>query len=192
LRARPKRTVDRQNQQSRSDRRRPFLFLRWFVVGLTVAVGAYSVYRWCYLPYRCNIFKRSSEQNVLIAENLYGRLGGAMIAHRNLQLAQLWIERCPDDLELYMLAAACFRQLAQSRDAIPMYQKALSLDRRPELYLNLGEAQVEANLADEAVPNLAAAVAFNPDLLAAVPPAQQAQVEQFLRLRPNAFMPTSK
>jgi tetratricopeptide (TPR) repeat protein len=189
---RPKKTLDRQHEQRRSNRSLPSRIICGLVVALTVTAGVYSLYRWCYLPYRCNLYKRSSERNVLIAEDLGQRLSRAMIARHELLLAQFWIERCPNDLDLYMIAGASLRQLGQSRDAIPVYQKALSIDRRPEIYLNLGLAQTEANLPEDAVPNLAAAVAFTPDLLSEVPPTQQEEVKQFLRVRPNEFMPPSR
>lgn len=98
------------------------------VIALVVVflASSYALYTWCYLPYRCNVFKRAAESSMMAIQNIDGSMRRAMIARQNLTLALGWIHRCPTDVDLYMIAGGSFRQ------------------RRPEIYLNLGQSQVEA------------------------------------------------
>jgi tetratricopeptide (TPR) repeat protein len=145
--------------------------------------ACYALYDWCYLPYGCNVFKRRAEVSMLAAANVASPLRLAPIARRNLEQSLQWIRRCPNDLDLYMIAGGSFRQLGLSTEAIPMYQRALTLDRRPEIYLNLGQAQVEAGQIGEAMPNLTSAVLFDPNLITEIPASLQQKVEELARSR---------
>jgi tetratricopeptide (TPR) repeat protein len=151
------------------------------------AAGSWAAFHWCYLPYRCNIFKRAAEASMLSTENLNSPLRRAELARQNLERSQEWIARCPDDLEIYMIAAASLRELGRSEEAVGMYQRAAQLDRRPEIYLNLGQAQAEAGLIGQAIPNLAAAVIFDPSLINEVPATLQQKVQDYVRMRSAAL-----
>ena len=153
--------------------------IRGAAVTVIVCIGAfYAFYEWCYVPYECNRFKRATEASMIAVQNIDEPLRRAMIARRNLEGARNWIARCPHDLDLYMIAGGSFRQLGLSAEAIPLYQKALTLDRRPEVYLNLGQSQAEAGRQVEAIPNLAAAVKFDSSLMTEVPASLQEEVRR--------------
>ncbi len=153
------------------------------IVSATAALGALiALDQWCYVPYRCNAFKRSAESSMLAIQNVDAPMRRAMIARQNLDLSLSWLRRCPNDIDLYMIAAGSFRQLGRSGDAIPMYEAALLLDRRPEIYLNLGQSQAEANQDDDAIVNLARAVRFDPSLIDEVPAALQERVQGIARV----------
>jgi tetratricopeptide (TPR) repeat protein len=123
----------------------------------------------------------------MVAENLDAPLRRADLARQNLERAQQWILRCPNDLEIYMIAAASLRALGRSGEAVDMYERAAQLDRRPEIYLNLGEAQAEAGLINQAIPNLATAVIFDPSLIAEVPGILQQKVQDNVLARTAAL-----
>jgi tetratricopeptide (TPR) repeat protein len=158
--------------------RRPAQIARIIASTVIIAATGYAVHRWAYLPYQCNAYKRSAERSVLFTQSLEPPDRRVFAARRNLDESLLWIDRCPRDLDLYMIAAASLRQLERSEDAAVMYGKALTLDRRPEIYLNLGQSQAEANQIAQAIPNLVTAVIFDPALINEVPVLLQDQVKR--------------
>lgn len=153
---------------------------------LVALAALYSLYRWCYLPWRCNAFERTAERTLLLTENAEGPVRRATIARENLERTLQSIAHCPHDLDLYMIAGASFRQLERSSEAIPMYEAALTLDRRPEIYLNLGQAEAEANRISDAVRHLATAVIFDPSLISEVPGQLQPSVRAFVQARSSS------
>jgi tetratricopeptide (TPR) repeat protein len=156
--------------------------LRSLVAGIATVVGAsVAVYHSSYLPYRCNQFKPRTESSMLVIQNIQDPVRRAMMARKNLQLVTDWLRRCPNDLDLYMIAGGTLRQLGRSDEAVPMYERALLLDRRPEIYLNLGQAQAEAGVTDQAVANLARAVMFDPSMITEVPAMLQENVQSLAR-----------
>lgn len=172
----------------RRSRSRSSIHILPTVVSVAVfVVVTWIAYRWCYLPYQCNIFKRAAEAAVTSVESLNSPVQRGAFARHNLEQSMEWIARCPDDLELYMIAAGSLRELGRSDQAIPMYEHALKLDRRPEIYLNLGETQMESGQVAEAIPNLAAAVLFDPNLLPDVPPILQQPVQTYIRTHSGQF-----
>jgi tetratricopeptide (TPR) repeat protein len=155
-------------------------------LGIAAIVGSsFGLYRWCYLPYRCNIFERATQTSMLAIQDLDAPLRRAAIARRNLERALDWLDLCPEDLDLYMIAGGSFRQLGRSSDAVPMYERALQMDRRPEIYLNLGQSQAESGQTKQAVINLSRAVMFDPSLIAEVPAPLQGQVQALARVGSN-------
>lgn len=124
---------------------------------------------------------------MMSTENLNSPLRRTELARQILERSMEWIARCPRDLDIYMIAAASLRELGRSREAISLYQRAAELDRRPEIYLNLGQAQAEAGLIGEAISNLAEAVIFDPSLITEVPGTLQQQVQDYVRTHPAAL-----
>jgi hypothetical protein len=92
--------------------------------------------------------------------------------------------RCPANITLAMVTAANMRELTRAEDAVRMYEAALRYDRRPELYLNAGQARVEAGQADRGIADLVEAVRFAPSMLESVPPHLRSEV--YDRLPANA------
>ena len=79
-----------------------------------------------------------------------------------------------------MIAAANESVVGQSENAIALYRRALSMDRRPELYLSLADAEFAAGRVDDAVSHYAAAIAFDPNLKWESPPQLWKQIFAFL------------
>jgi tetratricopeptide (TPR) repeat protein len=156
---------------------------RRLAAALVFVLAGYAIYQWSYLPYGCNLVKQSAERTLLQAERISGSPQGAVVARGNLEATLKALQQCPHDLDLLMIAAGAYRQLGRSAEAIPLYQAALTLDRRPEIYLNLGQAQAEAGRETDSVPNFGAAVIFDPKLITEVPSQLQQRVQEFAQLQ---------
>jgi tetratricopeptide (TPR) repeat protein len=104
-------------------------------------------------------------------------------ARANLTVIELCLKAVPDDVALYMLAAANDRLIGRSDEAASMYRKALQYDRRPELYYNLGIVELELNQRHEAIGDLLAAVCFSRTYLQDLPADVQNEINDALRQR---------
>ncbi len=139
-------------------------------VALLVLIGAtgYSLYLWSYLPLRCvhaaslgaAALNAAEQRNEYLMHRLAGRVRSDLDGCDCVFRADV---RIPFALGDAAVAAG------DARSAVREYQQALLLDRRPEIYLNLGLAQLEALDRPAAVDNLARACAFNPALLSEIP-----------------------
>ncbi len=129
------------------------------MVILVVCMGAF--HRFVVLPYRCSHLKRNVEaiiQRFVVTEQPSLRLVEI------LRVARVEVHRCmrhmPHDLDLRMEAAACDLFLGRRPEAIEQYQAALRIDRRPEIYLNLGNTLFEAGRRREAIDAFGALLSF--------------------------------
>ena len=64
-----------------------------------------------------------------------------------------------------MVLGASLRELDRNREAIAAYETALQFDRRPELYLNLGQTQLAIGDTKSALQNLVLACLYYPTYL---------------------------
>jgi tetratricopeptide (TPR) repeat protein len=82
-------------------------------------------------------------------------------------LADLHAYRQPPmtDAETLIDRAGAFVLLGNHAEAIREYRAALRLEKRPEIYLHLGEALVASGNAEEGVRELTRAVLFDPEIL---------------------------
>jgi tetratricopeptide (TPR) repeat protein len=86
------------------------------------------------------------------------------------------------DVKLAYARGTIYRYRAEPARAIEAYRRALTLDRRPEIYIDLGLAQLDAMDEPGAVESFAAAGAFAPVLLERIPYRDvRAQTEQRIR-----------
>lgn len=86
------------------------------------------------------------------------------------------------DVKLSYARGTIHRYRAEPAQAIEAYRSALTLDRRPEIYIDLGLAQLDAMDERGAVESFAAAGAFAPVLLDRIPYRDvRAQAEQRIR-----------
>jgi tetratricopeptide (TPR) repeat protein len=141
--------------------------VRRSLIGLTWALVLTACYFHVYRPWHCNSFKKT----VLDRTDLAARTGGmrgAVLARKNLE-AFLGDRSCGCDLQAMMLEAANLRLLRRPADAIPIYQKALTVERRPEIYLNLALAQLDAGRRADAAASFTQAVRFRPFFISEIP-----------------------
>ncbi|MFZ2491245.1 MAG: hypothetical protein WA208_07155 [Thermoanaerobaculia bacterium] len=79
------------------------------------------------------------------------------------------MSRCADvwtlKVNYYMLSAVNLAAAGEPRAAVGMYEKALSYDQRPEIYINLGYALLDAGDRDAAQRAFVAAGMLNPAML---------------------------
>jgi tetratricopeptide (TPR) repeat protein len=114
-------------------------------------------------PYRCNVIKKSLEQNTL---KLFDYADQYVVAQKaRYYLATLASCGDPTDIDLYMLRAANYRVLGRLTDAEATYQMALRYDQRPEIFFNLAQIQLALGKRDEAIENYSTAVRFNPYII---------------------------
>jgi tetratricopeptide (TPR) repeat protein len=73
------------------------------------------------------------------------------------------------DFKLAYVRGTADRDRGDAPAAIDAYQRALSLDRRPEIYIDLGRAQLDAIDRAGAIDSFVAAGAFAPKLLDRIP-----------------------
>lgn len=154
---------------------------------LAVVGGAFAVYFFCVLPYRCNRIVSVQAAATQYALVNAGSPEGKIAARRN--LAALWPCTAPTcrDVGTDMLVAANYRVLGQPAEAIRLYRHALSLDHRPEIYLNLAEAELAVGDRTAAHENFLRAALFNPWTLRSIDDGllRQQIVQQLVALWPE-------
>ena len=116
--------------------------------------------------WKCNLVQREVESSTLrLAVALPDNPGVSRIARRNLELLGECRIFCTTSADWYMASAANERLLGRNADAVAKYERALAYDRRPEIYLNMGLAQLAAGQQVEGVRTLVLACIYNPEYL---------------------------
>jgi hypothetical protein len=139
------------------------------VLGITAvgAIAAYLLFSFVIAPYRCNCVKGADEQAIVKAAGQPGSFFAIMTARRVLQSIEGACTSSPD-LDADMIAAAALQLLSRYELAEGRYHAALRLDRRPEIYLQLGNTQLALGRRAEAEENLYRCGLFNSVMLDAV------------------------
>src|SRR2546430_5449981 len=115
-----------------------------------VAVASYAVYRLCYLPWVCNIRQMHAERVVSRLFDVNDQVAARIAARQTVETLDPCISFCPTEVNQLMIRAAALRMLGRPDEAILDYRRALHVDRRAELFLNLGQAELEAGHDDSA------------------------------------------
>jgi tetratricopeptide (TPR) repeat protein len=103
-----------------------------------------------YGVYRCNIEARRAEREVIHLFSVNNEITARIVARRTLDSMNGCIACVRTDVNQYMIRAAALRMLERPAEAATDYRRALRFDRRAELYLNLGQAELEAGRPDAA------------------------------------------
>ncbi|MGZ8797767.1 MAG: hypothetical protein ACXW2F_10490, partial [Thermoanaerobaculia bacterium] len=125
-----------------------------------VAAAAMAIHFFCVKPLMCGIAEKRLERITLRLAHRPDSYALRRQAAANLDAAVACIRVQPDNVNLYMIAAANCRLLGQPRQAIGFYEQALHYDRRRELFANLGNVQSEIGMKNEAIENLTRAAIF--------------------------------
>ena len=159
---------------------------RLVAVGI-IAAGAYALYAFCILPYRCNLIKKVREEATETAFNRLGSTDRRIAARRNIDALLECMRPACHDITLDMLMAANYRLLGQYGNAIGSYRHALLLDRRPEVLLNLGSTELAAGDRDSTRQHMLQAALFNVYMVAHIEDGliRQEIVKQLIELRPE-------
>lgn len=136
------------------------------LVLVAIAVG-FALYRCSYVPLKCSRDAWRSEKELLAAAERVDSYYKVVAARNSLDRLQNCDSR-PLDVNRPVLIALSYRFLQQHPQSILWYQRALSVDRRPEIYLGLGIEQARAQHRQEGIESLALAVAFAPTMLEAI------------------------
>ncbi|HEX7681397.1 MAG TPA: hypothetical protein VF713_24945 [Thermoanaerobaculia bacterium] len=133
---------------------------------LLIAATVYALDRWTVNPLRCG------HAASLGAAALDRELPALFQARRLARQIRADLQDCacvtPPDASIPMTLGAAAEASDDPRTAIAEYQRALQLDRRPEIYFHLGLMQQET-LNPSAVENIVRACAFDPARLADIP-----------------------
>lgn len=89
----------------------------------------------------------------------------APLSRANIAAIQTLLTRTPTNVDLLMLLAANYATLGNRVEAAKAYERALQIEGRPEIHLNLGLVLLEGGSRDRAVQHLASAVRFQPSLI---------------------------
>ena len=131
------------------------------VIGSMALIG---LYRCSYHPLQCSREAFRAERDLLFAINRDQMFGPAITARRSIERLMPCATR-PLDANRSALIALGYRLLQQHEDSIDWYERALAIDRRPELYLGLGTEQLRAGNREAGIQNLVRACTFAPPLL---------------------------
>lgn len=138
---------------------------------VAILVGTFYFVRREIEPLHCNTIVKQQEAAAQLALDSGRPVNPQTIALRartNLDVINAAIRTCPREVGLYMVAAVNYRLIQRPQDAIRMYEAALTYDRRPEIYLQLGNTHAEAGNRDAALANLLLALRFRPEYLSAI------------------------
>jgi hypothetical protein len=124
-----------------------------------LAATCFALHRLCWIPYRCNQTAKRAHALTLRALDA-SPVDAPAFALANLATIKGSLEHCPSDVRLLMIAAANERILLRPERAVSAYQRALQVDERPEIYLELGLTQLSMGNRTEAVANLTRAGRF--------------------------------
>ena len=123
-----------------------------------------ALYRCSYLPLRCSVNVAVSERDLVAAAGRADNYASIVAARHALDR----LRHCsihPLEVDPPMLTALSYRFLQRDRASIAWYERALTIDRRPEIYLGLGVMQLRAGQREDGLRNLTLACAFAPDML---------------------------
>lgn len=146
---------------------------RWFVIAraiallLVIAATGYALDRWALRPLRCGYAASVGAATLAHSQQpdyQARRLAGQIRAD---------LEGCacvsPPDARIPMTLGAAAEANDDPRTAVTEYERALQIDRRPEIYFHLGLMQQETPDRASAIDNIVRACAFDPARLADIP-----------------------
>jgi tetratricopeptide (TPR) repeat protein len=145
---------------------------RFVIPAAALLAAPWLIYHLCYLPYRCNrqvgIAKAQTER----AWERSGEIDAAIMARNLVAQMRGCVEQMPgclgcypEPVVAYMIIGANLRILKLPDQALAAYRQALAIDRRPELYLQMGNSLMEAGNREAALRYFTLAVTFNPQYI---------------------------
>ncbi|MCU1348752.1 MAG: hypothetical protein JWO56_1782 [Acidobacteria bacterium] len=144
------------------------MMVRRAISAAAVAAALFLTYEWCVPPYRCNLAKGAL--SVRTDANAAEFIGEVARAHARETLALLRPLRhdCPRDIDLLMMQAKNEALMAHVDDSIATYRHALTVEKRPEIYLELARTEYAAGRTAEAFDDAERAIRFHPFMIAEI------------------------
>jgi cytochrome c-type biogenesis protein CcmH/NrfG len=134
-----------------------------FVV--VAAVAGVALHGLTWQRFRCDVKKKRLQAVALELLEAPSQMAVARLARQGLFDAEHCVAVNPADVDMYMTLAIYYRLTGRIGEAAATYGAALQYDRRPELYLNLGEMQVLLGERETATATLTRAASFDPLLV---------------------------
>lgn len=135
------------------------------VVALIVVVIAtvFALQNWVVGPYECNLKVRRGTTRLLAAvAQPPGSYRAVRLARATIEDLQPCVEARPSDISADMVLAGSYRMIGELQRARETYEMALAYDRRPELYFNLGQVEVDAGNSQAGIQNFITACLYDP------------------------------
>ncbi len=142
--------------------------IRGFRISIALLIAgavALGVYRYGYERCRCKSYEAEIDQETHRLFDLAPQPAVRIAARRNVNTMSRCTSAFPQEISFSMLLAANLRMLGRNADAIAEYKRALSFDRRPELFYSLAETQLEAGDIEHGLENLVTAGLVFPSVL---------------------------
>ncbi len=120
--------------------------LRRAAAAVVVIFAAAALYHVAWLPYQCNRLRKPLRAEMEAVFGVSSRIDShraKVIARHDSAAAMACASRCPTNPDFLMIAAAGQRIIGRPEVAAELYERALRLDRRPEIYLGLGTSLLE-------------------------------------------------
>jgi tetratricopeptide (TPR) repeat protein len=138
------------------------------ILAAAIIVACASVLLWdsVVVPYRCNLRLRQQKSDIAQVFSMpTNSVRAVQLARQTAENLQPCLSACAGNIDLLMVLAANDRAMDRNPQAIAIYETALRYERRPELYLNLGQTQLANGNPQAALENLTRACIYNPAYL---------------------------
>lgn len=154
-------------------------------VAAAVVLAAWSLVRWSWEPNRCNAELSALEGETIRAENTTDPYVRLVRARRNLERLNGLRRPCANEVRTPVLLAANEELVGRIEDAERDYLEALRIEHRPEIYMALGNVQIQLGKVDAAVDSYTMAVRFHPVAIDQIRSEEvQRRIRERLRLAP--------
>ena len=133
---------------------------------LFAAVSAMALWRICYLPYRCNVREKTLVATSEHALKASEATVAIQTARTIIQDADHLLAECPHEIDLMMIRAANQRVIGDFAGAANTYRHAIDVQKRQELYFELGSTELALGNRDAAADAYTNCVRFYPPQIA--------------------------
>jgi tetratricopeptide (TPR) repeat protein len=143
--------------------------IRKFTAVAIVVVALLLLERYCVRPYRANRMNKAAMTRTIWAYDRRETAIGRDTARSNLTRLRKASALSAPTVPTLMIQAVNYRTLSQWEQAIATYNRALAIEQRPEIYLNLAQCELEVRQYDQAIEHYSRAVLFDPLYLGQIP-----------------------
>jgi hypothetical protein len=133
-----------------------------------VAIAAEAVWMLCVRPYQCDVALVPALRETVAASRDPDPAVAAIRARNNLPRIYECLSCEPYLIHWQVIAATSLELAGRDAEALAIAENASRWDRRPELFVRLGELQAKAGQHRQSVASIARAVLFNPTYIDAI------------------------
>jgi tetratricopeptide (TPR) repeat protein len=128
------------------------------IASILIAAGAVWGAAHCYQRYSCNLREAAAQETLMKLFAIPDQVTSRIAARTTIEETTRCLQHAPASIGHYMLRAAALRMLGRYPEAAMDYRRALRIDRRAELYFNLGLTELDAGRTEQAADALTTAV----------------------------------